>query len=122
MTLREKVDALNAMILQGQILDAFEKFYAEDVVMQDNTKPPRIGKDANREFETQFVNGLTAFRGAEIKGVAVEAEDDNNGIAFIEWYMDFTHSAWGDLIQQQVAVQRWKDGQIVHERFYHNTY
>jgi len=55
MTLRDKVDALNAMILQGQILDAFEKFYAEDVVMQDNTKPPRIGKDANREHEKMFV-------------------------------------------------------------------
>jgi len=43
-------------------------------------------------------------------------------VAFIEWFMDFTHSAWGDLVQEQVAVQRWKDGQIVHERFYHNTY
>ena len=34
--LRTQVDQLNQMILEGKILDAFEKFYADDVVMQDN--------------------------------------------------------------------------------------
>ena len=43
--LRTNVDQLNQMILEGKTLDAFEKFYAEDVVMQDNDYPARVGKD-----------------------------------------------------------------------------
>ncbi len=122
MSLRDKVEDLNNMILQGQILPAFDKYYADDVVMQDNDKEPRVGKAASREFEEQFVNGLTDFRGAEVKAVAVDAEDADNGVVMSEWTMDYSHQAFGDVQLEQVSVQRWKDGQIVHERFYHNAY
>jgi len=37
--LKTLVDELNQMILEGKILDAFEKFYAPEVVMQDNDYP-----------------------------------------------------------------------------------
>ena len=46
---------LNHMILKGQIRDAFEKFYAEDVVMQENLTTPKVGKAANRKAEQDFV-------------------------------------------------------------------
>ena len=49
--LRTNVDQLNQMILEGKILDAFDKFYAEDVVMQDNNYPVREGKALNRQYE-----------------------------------------------------------------------
>jgi hypothetical protein len=62
--LRTNADQLNQMILEGKILDAFEKFYADDVVMQDNDYPVRVGKDVCRQYEEAFVGGLTEFRGA----------------------------------------------------------
>ena len=31
--LRTNVDQLNQMILEGKILDAFDKFYADDVII-----------------------------------------------------------------------------------------
>ena len=37
---------LNEMILEGDALEAFEKFYAEDVVMQDQDMGP--GKERRR--------------------------------------------------------------------------
>ena len=45
---------LNEMILTGKALEGFEKFYAEDVVMQENSEASRAGKALNREFEQQF--------------------------------------------------------------------
>lgn len=117
--LRASVEDLHQMILSGQILDAFEKYYAEDVTMQDNLTEPRVGKAANRTYEEQFVNGITAFRGAEVKAVAL---DEDNGIVMTEWFMDYSHSAFGDVQLAQVSVQRWENGQVVHERFYHNAY
>jgi len=115
-SVRSLVDELNGMILQGQILDAFEKFYAENVVMSDNGIDPREGKAVNRAYEEAFVGGLTAFRGAEIKNIAVNEE---TGVAMVEWFFDYTHKDWGDMTYTQVAVQHWQDGQIVKETFYH---
>ena len=120
MSLRQKVDTLNQQILDGDILGAFEKYYADDVVMSDNNQDHRVGKDRNREHENQFVGGITAFHGAEIKNVAVHETGEGSGTAFTEWFMHFDHSAYGDDTRlEQVAVQEWKDGQIVKETFYH---
>ena len=114
-SIRESVDDLNNRILQGDILGAFEEYYADDVVMIDAGQPPREGKDVNRKYEEVFVNGLTEFRGAEIKSSVV---DEANNKALTEWHFDFTHSDFGDQKYDQVAVQTWKDGKITEERFY----
>ena|SRR5687767_3578341 len=114
--LKKNVDELNQMILNGKILDAFEKFYDDDVVMQDNNYPARTGKAENRKYEEAFVNGLTEFRGAKVLNTVIS--DD---IAATEWWMDFTHKDFGPRNYKQLAVQRWKDGKIVEEKFYYNN-
>lgn len=113
-TIAQSVEDLNNMILQGQILDAFDKYYAENVVMADNFNGDRAGFDACRQFEVDFVNNLTAFRGAEVQEVTI---DENAGLAFVKWHFDYSHKEWGDMDYVQVAVQRWENGKIVHERF-----
>ena len=114
--LRTEVDQLNQMILEGKILDAFEKFYDETVVMQDNDYPARDGKEINRQFEEAFVNGITEFRGAKVLNTIIS--DD---IAVVEWWFDYTHKEYGTRNYRQVAVQRWKNGKIVEEKFYYNN-
>jgi len=114
--LKANVEELNGMILNGQILEAFEKFYADDVVMQDNDYPARIGKTENREFEKAFVNGLQEFRGAKVLNTVV-----SDGVAAIEWWFDYTHKDFGERNYRQLSVQRWKDDKIVEEKFYYNN-
>lgn len=114
--LRTNVDQLNQMILEGKILDAFDKFYAEEVVMQDNNYPAREGKDLNRQYEEAFVGGLTEFRGAKVVNTMIS--DD---LAVTEWWFDYTHKDYGVRNYTQLAVQRWKNGQIVEEKFYYNN-
>ncbi len=114
--LKQNVEQLNQMILEGKILDAFEKFYAEEVVMQDNDYPARVGKEINRSYEEAFVNGLTEFRGAKVLNTLLS--DD---LAVTEWFFDYTHKDYGTRTYRQLAVQRWKDGKIVEEKFYYNN-
>ncbi len=116
-TIKENVDKLNQMILNGQILEAFDQFYADDIVMQDNETPLREGKGVCRQFEEDFVNNLTAFRGAEVKNVMIS---EDAGVSVVEWWMDYSHKEWGDKNYTQVAVQRWNDGKIVSEKFLYN--
>jgi ketosteroid isomerase-like protein len=116
MDLKELVTDLNSMILRGNALEAFEKYYAEDVVMQENELPPTIGKDANRERERDFFSKVVEFRGADVKAVAI-----GDGVSMVEWFFDYTHKDWGRRAYHQVSVQRWKNGKIVNERFYYGS-
>ena len=114
-TLNERDQELNDMILQGEILEAFDKFYADDIVMEEDGKE-RVGKEANREYEEQFVNSLKAFHSGEVKARGV---DEDNNVTFSEWENEMTLEGIGRVQQKQVAVRTWNDqGQITHEKFY----
>ncbi len=106
---------LNDMILHGKILEAFEEFYADDLVMKEDGEE-RVGKEANREYEEQFVNALEEFHGAEIVSRAV---DEANSVTLSEWHNEMTLEGVGRVDQKQVAVRTWNDdGQITEEKFY----
>lgn len=47
-TLTDQVQDLYARILGGDILGAFEDYYADDLVMQEPGMEPRVGKALNR--------------------------------------------------------------------------
>jgi hypothetical protein len=57
--IKENVEELNNMILNGQILEAFDKFYAPEIIMQDNETPAREGAQTCRDFEQSFIDNLT---------------------------------------------------------------
>jgi ketosteroid isomerase-like protein len=106
---------LNEMILTGKALEAFELFYADDVVMQENNDEPRVGKDANRKAEQEFFSSLEAWNDGRIEGSAI-----NGDLSFSQWYMDVTFKNGFRYKATQIAVRKWKDGKIVHERFFYN--
>jgi ketosteroid isomerase-like protein len=106
---------LNQMILTGKALEAFELFYADDVVMQENNDEPRVGKEANRKAEQEFFSSLEAWNDGRIEGSAI-----NGDLSFSQWYMDVTFKNGFRYKATQIAVRKWKDGKIVHERFFYN--
>ncbi len=107
------MEDLNAMILAGKGMEAFEKYYADDVSMQENGDAPRVGKDINRKYEQDFFAGVTKFEG-KVANVAVGPD-----VSMVEWDMDITHKDWGNAKRSQVAVQTWKNGKIAAEKFYY---
>jgi len=116
MGIKEDVKELNDMILQGKMMEAFEKFYADDVTMQENSEEPRVGKDVNRKFEEEFMNNIQEFHGAELNASAFT---DDGETAMNYWDFDLTFKNGERKKSSQVAVQKWKDGKIVMERFFH---
>ncbi|HEY0155670.1 MAG TPA: nuclear transport factor 2 family protein [Thermoanaerobaculia bacterium] len=114
MSLELNVRKLNEMIVNRQIVDAFEQFYGDDVVMVEAGGEPMAGKSVNGERERAFVNGLTKWDARLVSS----AVDESTGTALNEWILTWDHSAWGAVTARQVAVQRWRDGRIVHEAFY----
>lgn len=112
----KKINDLNSLVLEGKAMEAFEKYYHEDVIMQENQMDPTIGKEANRQREQEFFNAVTEFRGAEARNIALGKD-----ITMVEWHYDYTHSDLGIRNYNQIAVQEWKDGLIIKETFYYGN-
>ena len=106
---------LNDDVLSGKIMEAFEKYYADDVVMQENAEEPRKGKAENRKAEEQFMASVEAFHSAKVNASAV-----NGDVSFSEWEMEITFKGGKRVKMEQVAVRHWKNGKVAHERFFYN--
>jgi hypothetical protein len=114
--IEQSLTDLNTLVLSGKAMEAFEKYYHDDVAMQENHLPPTVSKAANREREIQFFNDITEFRSAEVKGVAV-----GDDISYVTWHYNYTHRHWGVRNYTQVSIQHWKDGKIIHEQFIYSN-
>lgn len=110
------IHELNEMVLQGKSLEAFEKFYADDVIMQENDQAPTVGKNANRKREEDFFSSLIDFRSASVDDVTV---GDNT--TMVKWKYDYTHKDWGVRNYTQISVQHWRGNQIVREQFFYGN-
>lgn len=112
----EKLNDLNGLVLSGNAIEAFEKYYHDEVVMQENNQSPTVGKKANHQRELEFFGSITEFRGAKVLNLAA-----GENISYVTWHYDYTHKDWGERNYTQVSVQHWKDGKIVKEQFFYGN-
>lgn len=115
-TIETSLKDLNTLVQEGKLLDAFDKYYHEDVAMQENSNAAIVGKETNRKRELEFLNNILEFRGASVRGLGV-----GDDISFVVWSYDYTHKEWGVKNYTQVSVQNWKDGKIIKEQFFYGN-
>jgi low affinity Fe/Cu permease len=101
------------LLQEFRYMDALDQFYDEDLIKHENEDAPTIGLAAHREEVRQFFN-TTSHHQATLKNVIV-----SNDISVIEWHYEFDHKKWGHMALDQVSVQRWKNGKIMHERHHY---
>ena len=114
--LQQRLNDLFGYIKQGKIVEAMTEFYDKDAKMQENANPPTIGQAANIEREKQFLSGVKEWKGFNVAASAV-----GDDVTFYECSLDFIATNGQAVHMEQVVVTRWKDGKIVHERFYYDT-
>ena len=114
--LQQRLQDLHNHIRQGKIIEALNEFYDTDTVMQDNANPPTKGLAANIERDKQFMSGIK-----EVKGFNVTASGVGDNVTFYESTADVITTTGQHVHVEQVSVAKWKNGKIVHERFYYDT-
>ena len=114
--LQQRLQDLLSHIRQGKIIDAMNEFYDKDTVMQENANPATKGLAANIEREKQAMSGVK-----EWKGFDVTASGVGDNVTFYEFTADVIATSGQPIHAEQVSVAKWKNGKIVHERFYYDT-
>jgi len=116
MSYREKITDLYNTMAQGKMLEAFDKYYGENVIMEEVGEDQKVGKALNRAREEQFMAAIEDFHGMGIDAITA---DEGAGITMVEGWMDASIKGMGRIMMKQVAVQKWEGDFIVHEKFYH---
>jgi len=109
----ENVSDLNDMIMQGEVQEAFEKFYHNNVVIQYNDEEPVIGKAANRKIKEADLNNILEFKCAKPLKVTIGEQ-----ATMVEWQFQDEHKVFGERKFTQVAVQDWDQGLVIKEKLY----
>ncbi len=111
------VKKMYEMIQQGQMMEAFEKFYHEDVVMVEVTGETRKGKANNREAQLKWLASAETFHDG---GTGSVTSNEETGHTAVESWMDITFKDGNRMKIEEVAIQKWEGDKIIHERFYYN--
>lgn len=109
----ERIGDLNDLIMQGDALEAFEKFYHEDVVVQHNDEAPVKGKKAIRALKENDLKKIIEFKSAKPLKVTIGEQT-----TMVEWELNDRHSVYGERSFTQVAVHDWNQGMIIKEKLY----
>lgn len=117
MSLLEKARNVQKMIVNGQGMDALEKYYHENIqVYEMPTGEQRDGKDAQRKAMQQWADNIQEFHDS---GYGAVTSDEENNTTCAELWMEVTFKDGKRVKMEEVAVQKWQDGQIIEEKFYY---
>ncbi len=117
MTYLERAQDMYNQVLSGKLMDAFEKYYHQDVVMIEASGDTCKGKDANRKREKEFLESVKEWHGG---GVVSITSNEEEGVSMVESWIDVTYQDGRRGKMEEIARQKWEGDQIIEERFYYN--
>ncbi len=79
--LKDKINALNKLIISGDTLKAMETFYSNDIEMQENEDIPRKGKSVCINMERANLQKIKSV----VSNLLNQAIDPEKNIVFSEW-------------------------------------
>jgi hypothetical protein len=110
---RHVVSTFVSLVESGCFVEALQRFYHPAAIVWENQQKSRVGLDALIENEHLVLNAFS-----EVNGRARQVVVDGDQVA-IHWHFEFTNDA-ARVSLDEVALQQWADGKIVHERFYYD--
>ncbi len=111
--LKTLVQNLDALIAKGEMVEATDKFYADNCVFQEGNKAPRTGgKEGHKEYLSGFFKTVT-----KVNGLTLHSQTVGDGVSMSEWTFDIATSN-GPVLWNEVLRRRWENGKVVSERLY----
>jgi len=112
--LKDNVNKLNALLKEGKVNEAFEKYYNIDVNIHIDGKPPITGKEQRRDMI--FLQEIEKLNSAKIILIAFGGVNDDFSVT--EWEINIENKKGKKMTIYRVNVQHWKDDKMIDEKIY----
>jgi ketosteroid isomerase-like protein len=114
MPTRARVDEFIAAVESGDHAGAIERYYTEDASMQENSAPPRTGRDKLVAHERAILARMKEVRS---RAMASVVEGDH---VMIHWIFDLIAHDGTVYHVDEIAMQEWRGDRVFRERFFYD--
>ena len=111
---RARLDEFIAVVESGDHAGAIERYYTEDSSMQENTAPPRVGRDVLVARERGVLERMS-----HVYSKAMSSVVEGDHVA-IHWIFELTDKSGTVHHIDEVAMQQWRGDKIFRERFFYD--
>ena len=114
MDIRTLATEMDSMVAQGAIVDAVEKYFAEDVNTSDYNNVTTTGKPQMVEKMEGFLGAIAKINGIELHRTLVDGNVSASEFTFDFLMKDDSKVYWHEIIKRV-----WNDeGQVIHEEYF----
>ena len=116
MTLRDRVqELLDFQKTNPPVEQIYERFYDENVVVQENLQTPRIGRAISIDRQQRMNANVKEVHEFKIGAVLVDGDR-----SVIEMHLELTTVDGYRIRLEEVGMQTWKNERIIHERYFYD--
>jgi hypothetical protein len=109
------LEAFIATVEAGRFVEAIERFYDDAATMQENHRPPRVGKAALIANERKVIEGTRSVKARCLRPVFVHGDE-----VVVRWAFEFEDRVGVIARIDELALQLWQGEQIVQEKFFYD--
>ena len=113
---RSRVEAFIKTVVSNAHVRAIEDFYWEDASMQENSLPPRRGRNVLVEHEANTLKRVERMHTHPDPTFLVDGD-----LVVVNWRFDVTEPGGQTWHLDEIALQRWRGDRIAEERFFYDT-
>ncbi len=113
--IQENLDQMNHLIGQGQIIEAVDRFFDDNILTQEVGSDPVEGKAGKREGLVGFVNSIAAVRGITVHNSAIVGDT-----TYSEYTFQFDMKDGGKIDWHEVISRKWAGDKVIEERYFQN--
>ena len=111
----EVLERFIAKVESNAHAEAIEQFYVANASMQENDKPPRVGRDGLAARERKILARMRSVRSKCIRPVFV-----NGDYVVIRWLFEFESLEGVKTRMDELAYQRWEGDRVAEEKFFYD--
>jgi hypothetical protein len=116
MEVRDRVrELLDFFQTNPPVEQIYERFYDENVVVQENLQPPRVGRAISIDRQKRMNENVKEIHDFQIEAVLVDGDR-----SVIEMHLDLTTKDGYRIHIEELGMQTWKNGMIVRERYFYD--
>ena len=116
MNLKQLVEAVDAQVVKGDIIQAFEQFAADHCATLSNPQDKTQTKSQKLEALRWFFNNIASVNRIERPAYVVSSDQ----VTESQFVFDFTTRQGQPLVFNEVIRRTWADGKIVEELYLAN--
>jgi SnoaL-like polyketide cyclase len=116
MELRVRVqELLDFFKTNPPVEEIYERFYDENVVVQENLEAPRVGRALSIERQKRMNANVKEIHDFQIGSVLVDGDK-----SVVEMHLEATTKDGYRIRIEELGMQTWNNGKIVHERYFYD--